>query len=397
MAAQPATVSPAAPWGRFHLSPLVAGFVAVLVGMTSSVVLVFQAAEAFGATPAQTASWVWAVAFGSGITSVGLSLWYRKPVLTAWSTPGAVLLATAGVGVPLAEGIGAFLVCGLLILAAGATGLFARVMDRIPVALASALLAGVLAHFAFDAFAAGGTEAVLVGAMFAAYLAGRRWWPRWAVPGVLAVGVAVAAVRGQLDTGAVEWSLVDPVFTAPRFSLTAVVGIALPLFVVTMASQNLPGVAAQRAAGYTTPVSAPIAATGVATLALAPFGGFAINLAAITAAICMGAEAHEDPDRRWQASVTAGVLYLGVSALGGAVVGLIAAFPRALVLAVAGLALLPTIGNALRVALLDDATGEAALITFVVAASGLTLWSIGAPFWAIAAGAVALAVQRVRR
>lgn len=398
MSAQPTTARPAAPSsGRFPLSALVAGFVAVLVGMTSSVVLVFQAAEAFGATPAETASWVWAVAFGSGVTSVGLSLWYRKPVLTAWSTPGAVLLATAGVGVPLAEGVGAFLVCGLLILAAGASGLFARVMDRIPVALASALLAGVLAHFAFDAFAAGGTEAVLVGAMFAAYLAGRRWWPRWAVPGVLAVGVAVAAAGGQLDTGAIEWSLVRPVFTTPRFSLTAVVGIALPLFVVTMASQNLPGVAAQRAAGYTTPVSPPIAATGVATVVLAPFGGFAINLAAITAAICMGSEAHEDPDRRWQASVTAGTLYLAISALGGAVVGLIAAFPRALVLAVAGLALLPTIGNALRVALLDDTTGEAALITFVVAASGLTLWSVGAPFWAIVAGAVTLAVQRVRR
>ncbi len=396
MAAEP-TAAPANTPSRFSLSPLVAGFVSVLVGMTSSVVLVFQAAEAFGATPAETASWVWAVAFGSGITSVGLSLWYRRPVLTAWSTPGAVLLATAGVGVPLAEGIGAFLVCGLLILVAGASGLFARVMDQIPVALASALLAGVLAHFAFDAFAAGGTEAVLVGAMFAAYLAGRRWWPRWAVPGVLAVGVAVAGLRGQLDAGAVEWSLVHPVFTAPRFSLTALVGIALPLFVVTMASQNLPGVAAQRAAGYTTPVSPPIAVTGVATLALAPFGGFAINLAAITAAICMGPEAHEDPGRRWQASVTAGTLYLAISALGGAVVGLIAAFPRALVLAVAGLALLPTIGNALRVALLDDTTGEAALITFVVAASGLTLWSVGAPFWAIVAGAVTLAVQRVRR
>ncbi len=394
MAASPATATSSS---RFPLSPLVAGFVAVLVGMTSSVVLVFQAAEAFEATPAETASWVWAVAFGSGITSVGLSLWYRKPVLTAWSTPGAVLLATAGVGVPLAEGIGAFLVCGLLILVAGASGLFARVMDRIPVALASALLAGVLAHFAFDAFAAGGTEALLVGTMFAAYLAGRRWWPRWAVPGVLAVGVVVAGLRRQLDTGAVEWSLVHPVFTAPRFSLTAMVGIALPLFVVTMASQNLPGVAAQRAAGYATPVSPPIAATGVATLVLAPFGGFAINLAAITAAICMGPEAHEDPGRRWQASVTAGTLYLAISALGGAVVGLIAAFPRALVLAVAGLALLPTIGNALRTALLDDTTGEAALITFVVAASGLTLWSVGAPFWAIVAGAVTLAVQRVRR
>lgn len=376
---------------------LVAGAVAVLVGFSSSVVLVFQAAAAFGATPAETASWVWAVALGSGATSLGLSLWYRKPVLTAWSTPGAVLLATAGVGVPLAEGIGAFVVCGVLMAAAGATGLFARLMDRIPVTLASGLLAGILAHFAFEAFAQAGGEVVLVGSMFAVYLAGRRWWPRWAVPGVLAAGMAVAGARGQLHLGQVSWGLAHPVFTRPAFSLTATVGIALPLFVVTMASQNLPGVAAQRAAGYDIPVSPPVAVTGLATVVLAPFGGFAVNLAAITAAICMGPEAHEDPDRRWVASATAGSIYLGVALLGGAVVGLISAFPPALVLALAGLALLATIGSALTTALGDPASSEAALITFVVAASGLTLWRIGAPFWAVVAGLAALAAQRWRR
>ena len=381
---------------HLSLSALVAGFVAVLVGFTSSVVIVFQAAAAFGATPAQTASWIWALGLGMGLTSLGLSVWYRQPVLTAWSTPGAALLVTAGAGVPMDQAVGAFMVCALLITLAGATGWFARVMDRIPVSLASALLAGVLARFAFDAFASAQRELVLVLTMFAVYLLGRRWWPRYAVPGVLIAGIAVAAVKGQLHFGDVQWQLATPVFTMPAFSLAATIGIALPLFVVTMASQNLPGVAAQRAAGYDTPVSPVITTTGVASLLLAPFGGYALNLAAITAAICMGREAHEDPKQRWLASAAAGVFYIVVGLLGGAVVGLIAAFPKELVLAVAGLALLGTIGNGLAAAMKDEGQREAALITFVVTASGLTLWGVGAAFWGVVAGVVALAVQRLR-
>lgn len=379
------------------LSAGVAGFVAVLVGFTSSVVIVFQAAAALGATPAQTASWIWALGLGMGLTSLGLSLWYRKPVLTAWSTPGAAVLVTAGVGVPMDQAVGAFMTCALLITLAGATGWFERAMNRIPQALAAALLAGVLARFAFDAFAALQREFTLVLLMFAAYLLGRRWWPRYAVPSVLAVGVAVAGLRGQLHLETVPLELALPVFTLPAFSLAATIGIALPLFVVTMASQNLPGVAAQRAAGYDIPVSPVITTTGVASLLLAPFGGYALNLAAITAAICMGREAHEDPAQRWKASAAAGLIYIVTGLLGGAVVALIAAFPKELVLAVAGLALLGTIGNGLATAMKDEPDREAALITFVVTASGLTLWGVGSAFWGVVAGALALGVARWRR
>ena len=362
------------------LSAVVAGFVAVLVGFTSSVVIVFQAAAALGATPAQTASWIWALGLGMGLTSLGLSLWYRQPVLTAWSTPGAALLVTAGAGVPMSEAVGAFMVCAVLITLAGATGWFARVMGRIPQALAAALLAGVLARFAFDAIASMEREVTLVALMFATYLCGRRWWPRFAVPSVLLAGLLVAGAKGQLQLGSVQWALTVPVFTAPSFSLAAIIGIALPLFVVTMASQNLPGVAAQRAAGFDTPVSPIITTTGLATLLLAPFGAYALNLAAITAAICMGREAHEDPARRWLASAAAGVFYVIVGLMGGAVVGLIAAFPKELVLAVAGLALLGTIGSGLAVAMKDDSQREAALITFVVTASGVAMWGVIAAF-----------------
>jgi benzoate membrane transport protein len=377
-------------------SAVVAGFVAVLVGFTSSVVIVFQAAAALGATPAQTASWIWALGLGMGLTSLGLSLWLRQPVLTGWSTPGAALLVSSGAGVPMDQAVGAFLVCAVLITVAGASGLFARLMDRVPQSLAAALLAGVLARFAIDAFAALQGEFTLVFLMLLAYLLGRRLWPRYAVPGVLAAGMALAAAQGRLPLGQVDWAWAVPVFTAPSFSLAAIIGIALPLFVVTMASQNLPGVAAQRAAGYDTPVSPVIASTGVAALLLAPFGGFAFNLAAITAAICMGREAHEDPARRWVATVAAGVFYIVAGLLGGAVVGLIAAFPVALVLAVAGFALLGTIGAALAAALREDGSREAALITFLVTVSGLQLWGVGAPFWAVVAGGLALAVQHWR-
>ncbi len=376
------------------LSAVVAGLVAVLVGFTSSVVIVFQAAAALGATPAQTTSWIWALGLGMGLTSLGLSLWYRQPVLTAWSTPGAALLVTAGAGVPMAEAVGAFIVCAVLITAAGLSGLFARMMGRIPQALAAALLAGVLTRFAIDAFASLQRQFALVFCMLLVYLLGRRLWPRYAVPSVLAAGVAVAGWQGLLNFGAVQWQWATPVFTTPHFSLAAAVSIALPLFVVTMASQNLPGVAAQRAAGFDTPVSPVITTTGLASLLLAPFGGYAFNLAAITAAICMGREAHEDPARRYIASAAAGVFYIVTGLLGGAVVGLIAAAPKELVLAVAGFALLGTIGNGLATAMKDEGSREAALITFLVTVSGLSLWGVGAAFWGVVAGAVALALQR---
>ncbi|WP_298233527.1 benzoate/H(+) symporter BenE family transporter [uncultured Azohydromonas sp.] len=377
------------------LSAVVAGFVAVLVGFTSSVVIVFHAAEALGATPAQTTSWMWALGLGMGLTSAGLSLWYRQPVLTAWSTPGAALIAGTS-GLSMAEGVGAFVVCALLITVAGASGFFARVMDRIPRALAAALLAGVLARFGFDACLAFKASPALVLAMLTAYLLGRRLWPRYAVPGVLLAGMAVAAAQGTLNLGAVQWQLARPVWTAPAFSLQALVGLALPLFVVTMASQNLPGVAAQRAAGYDTPVSPPVTVTGLASLLLAPFGGYALNLAAITAAICMGREAHADPARRYMAAVMAGLFYVALGLAGGAVVGLIGAFPKALVLAVAGLALLSTIGGALAMGLHEEKTREAALLTFLVTASGLSLFGIASAFWGLVAGVLALAVQHWR-
>jgi benzoate membrane transport protein len=377
------------------LSAVVAGFIAVLVGFSSSVAIVFQAAQGLGATPAQITSWMWALGVGTGLTSIGLSLWYRQPVLTAWSTPGAALLvATHGVSLPVATG--AFLISAVLITIAGASGLFERLMSRVPVAIAAALLAGVLTRFGLDAALSAHGDAFLVGLMAFVFVAGRRFWPRFAVPGVLVAGIVVAAAGGRISLAEVQWGWARPVFVMPQFTLSAAIGLGLPMFIVTMASQNLPGVAAQRAAGVTAPVSPVIATTGIATLLLAPFGSFGLNLAAITAAICMGPEAHPDPKRRYMAPVAAGVFYLLIGLGGGAVVGLMAAFPHALVVAVAGLALLGTIAGALASALAVEKHRDAAAITFLVTLSGVTLGGIGAPFWGVLAGAVALGVQHFR-
>ena len=384
------------PLRDLSLSAAVAGFVAVLVGFTSSVAIVFAAAQALGANTAETASWIWALGLGMGLTSLGLSLHYRLPVLTAWSTPGAALIA-ASHGLSLPEATGAFMACAVLITVAGYSGLFERVMGRIPMAIAAALLAGVLARFALDAVLATRSAPLLVIVMTLAFLAGRRWWPRYAVPGVLLAGVVVALVQGQVHLAGVAFEWTRPVFTMPVFSVGALVGIGLPLFVVTMASQNLPGVAAQRASGYQTPVSPVVGATGLASLVFAPFGGYAFNLAAITAAICMGREAHEDPAKRYTAAAMAGVFYIVLGLSGGAVAGLLQAFPRELVAAVAGLALLGTIAGGLASALKDEHHRDAALLTFVVTLSGLTIAGIGSAFWGVVAGGVALASQRRTR
>jgi benzoate membrane transport protein len=378
---------------------LTAGFVTVLVGFTSSYAIVVQAAAAMGLSAAQLATATAALSLGMGLTTLLPSLVLRIPVVTAWSTPGAALLAVSLQGVPLPQAVGAFLACGVMLTLAGATGLFERWMNRIPVSLASALLAGVLLRFGTDAFGALRTAPLIVGTMLAAFLLARRLSVRYAVPLTLATGLAVVMFGGapMRPDGAVAAPAAAPLAWPPAFDASVLLGVALPLFVVTMASQNVPGVAVLRACGYGhAPVSRLLTVTGVATLLLAPFGAFALNLAAISAALCMGPEAHPDPRRRWLAAAAAGGFYLAVAAFAGPLAALFAALPRELVVAVAGLALLPTIGRGLQAAVANDDEREPALVTFLVTASGLTLWGIGSAFWGVVFGVVALLAWRPR-
>jgi benzoate membrane transport protein len=391
------------------LSAFTAGFVAVLVGFTSSVAIVFQAALAFGATPDIIASWMWSLSIGMGLCTLIPSVWLKKPVMVAWSTPGAAVLAAAGAvgGFNMADAVGAFIVCALLITLVGATGWFERMMGRIPVALASALLAGVLTRFALQGFGAAQTALPLVATMVVTYLLGKRWMPRYAVMLTLLVAIIFVAVGAGFKPVNITFGLTWPVFVMPQFSIAAVVSLTLPLFVVTMASQNVPGVAAIHAAGYDDrrtqggdagiPVSKIITLTGLATLVLAPFGAFAMNLSAITAAICMGPEAHPDPARRYTAAASCGGIYLVIGLFGAAITGVLTAFPKELVAVIAGLALLGTIGSALTSALKDEPNREAALITFLVTLSGVVIAGVGAAFWGVVAGALALLVQHYRR
>ena len=379
--------------GRFFsLSHLSAGFIAVLVGYTSSAAIVFSAASAAGASAAHISSWLLALGLGMGVTCIGLSWHYRSPVLTAWSTPGAALLATALIGLPMSEAIGAFLVASALVTLCGVTGWFETIMKHVPKSLAAAMLAGVLLRFGLEVFVSLRTQLGLVALMLMLYLAGRRLNSRYTIPLTFLGGLIWAAFNGLIHFEAVTLTLARPLFTAPSFSFSTAIGVGIPLFIVTMASQNVPGIAVLRANGYHTPVSPLIGWTGLTGLILAPFGGFSFNLAAITAAICMSPEADRNPERRYLAAVCAGIFYLITGLLGATVASLFTALPKELVAAIAGIALLGTISNSLSGALHDERERDAALITFLVTASGLALLGIGSAFWGLLFGLLVLKI-----
>ncbi len=380
----------------FSISTLVAGFVTVLVGFTSSGVLIFQAAQSLGASPAEIASWIWALGLGMGLTTLGLSLYYRMPIVTAWSTPGAALLIGSSTGLSLAEAVGGFMISAGLITLTGFSGVFERAMRKIPISLASAMLAGVLLKFGMNVFVAMQTQLAMILGMFLLYLVMRRLSPRYAVIVTLAFGIVYAAISQQLTFNLMQFQFAKPIWTTPVFSAGSL-AIAIPLFIVTMASQNIPGVSVLRGSGYNVPLSPVIGWIGTANAVLAPFGGYALNLAAITAAICTGREAHENPKKRYTAAISAGVFYCLIGIFGATITSLFLAFPKELILAIAGLALFGTIGNGLATALSQESEREAALITFLVTASNITLFGLGAAFWGLIAGLSALAIRHIRK
>ncbi|MBU2427068.1 MAG: benzoate/H(+) symporter BenE family transporter [Gammaproteobacteria bacterium] len=370
----------------WSLSAIVAGFVAVLVGFASSVAIVFQAASAAGASAEITASWVGVLGFAMGISCIGFSWYYKAPILTAWSTPGAALLATSLQGVSLAEAVGVFMFSAVLTTALGLSGWFDKLTRRIPLPIAAAMLAGIMLKFGLDIFTSMRTSPVLVLLMISIFLVAKRVCPRYAVPLVLLAGVLFCFSQQQLDFSQVELGLVPLVWVAPAWSWSAILGVGVPLFVVTMTSQNIPGLAVLRSSGYQTPVSPLLSWTGLITLVSAPFGNFSINLAAITAAICSGPEAHPDPAKRYTAGIAAGVFYLMTGLAGATVVALFAAFPTELIATVAGLALLGTIAANLATATIDVQHRDAAILTLLITASGVSFFGIASAFWGLIAG-----------
>ena len=378
------------------VSALVAGFVAVLVSYASSATIVFQAAEAAGASPAQIGGWLSTLGLGMGVTSLGLSLVYRTPILTAWSTPGAALLVTQLPGVPFDQAVGAFLLSSLLMLAVAASGLVERIMAVVPASIASAMLAGILLPFVLEVFTTVQTDPWLPLALLGVWMLCRRLAPRLAIVTVLAAGVALCLGRGDLSLAGVAVSLTRPAWVTPAFDPVVCLGIGIPLFAVTLTTQNLPGFAMVRSAGFTPPVAASLGATGLASLLMAPFGGHGVNMAAISAAPCLGEEAHREPGRRYTAGIAAGMGYLLLGALGATVASLFDALPSAMIAVVAGLALMATLGGALRTAFSDGDNLDAVLVTFAITASPLTLAGIGSAFWGLVAGLIVLRLQRRR-
>lgn len=376
---------------------VLAGFVAVLVGYASSAAIIWQAASAAGATPGQIAGWMTALGLGMGVSTLALTLWYRVPVLTAWSTPGAALLATSLQGVSLNETVGVFIFANGLIVVCGVTGLFARLMKVIPHTLAAAMLAGILLRFGLQAFSNLGGHFALCGSMLLAWLVCKALAPRYAIVATLMIGALVAIVSGDIVTQSISLAIVTPTFIAPAFNGTTLLSIGIPFFLATMASQNAPGFATMQAAGYRVPVSPLIIFTGALALLLSPFGVYSICIAAITAAICQSPDAHPDAGKRWLAAAAAGVFYVLAGMFGGAITAVLAALPLSWIQTLAGLALLGTISGSLQQALAKESDRDAAIVTFLVTASGVTLLGIGSAFWGLAIGGVCYGVLTLAR
>lgn len=378
-------------------SAIAAGLVAVLVSFGGTAVLMVQAGHAAGLDAARIGSWIGSLSLVLGLGGAAYSLRTGLPIVMAWSTPGAALLVTALAGVPFPEAIGAFVLAAALTLACGLFGWIDPILRRIPGEVAAAMLAGVLLNFGMGIFTNVGKQPALVLAMCAAYLVCRRWAPRYAELMVMAVAVAMAAGLGLMRVDQLDWHLTEFVWTTPVFSMQAAVSLGVPLFVVAMASQNLPGLAILQAAGYRPPASRLVAATGFLGLLAAPFGAHSVTLGAISAAICTGPEAHAEPSKRYIAAATYGISYFALSIVAGAVAVFFQALPAALLAALAGLALLGTIMGGMAAAMANPQRREAALITLLATASGFSFWGIGSAFWGLVAGLLAHTVFEFRR
>ena len=376
--------------------PIVAGLISVIVNYGGTFILVFQAAKIAGLSPELTASWVWSVSIGVGLTGLFLSLRYREPIITAWSTPAAAFLVTALATTPYAEAVGAYMISAAAFVALGMSGYFEKVIRLIPPGIASGLLAGILLQFGIGAFGGASVDPLLVGLLIVAYVALKRFSARYAVVGILVLGLAFLLTQGRVDLSGLKLEFAAPVFTMPAFSLNALLSVALPLFMITLTGQYMLGMLVLRNDGFKTSANPIVTVTGLGSLIMAPFGSHAFNIAAITAAIATGKEAHEDPAKRWIAGIAAGCFYVLVGVFGVTLAAVFLAFPATFITTLAGLALLGTIGGSLAGAMADPTSREAALITFLASAANIKLLGIGGAFWGLMIGLVAYLVLNGR-
>jgi benzoate membrane transport protein len=377
------------PRSDWSASAVTAGFLAVLVSFTGPLAIFYQAAQAAQVDSATFASWVWGISIGAAVSGIALSWALRVPVITAWSAPGTALLITLFPQLSLNEAVGAYLTAAAVLLGIGLSGSFDRIMAHVPRGVASGMMAGILLPFGLNAFKSTSTLPLLGFGMIAAYLVFRRWVPRYSVMLLLAAGVLLALLTGTTGFSHVRLELVAPQFFAPAWSWSSTFSLALPLVLVTLTGQYLPGMAVLKTSGYGTSVRPIMTVNSLASLAVACTGGITIAIAAITAAMCTGTDAHEDPRRRYIAGIANGVFYLAAGLCGGSIVMLVAALPHELVVTLAGLALLgPIMANLGGIVAAEDHR-EASIIAFLATASGMSFLGLGAAFWGIVIGMAA--------
>ena len=374
---------------RDLVHPIVAGLISVIVNYGGTFILVFQAAKVAGLSPELTASWVWSVSIGVGITGLLLSWASREPIITAWSTPAAAFLVVALSTTPYAEAVGAYIISAAAFVLLGLSGCFEKIIRLIPPGVAAGLLAGILLQFGIGAFGGMSIDPALVALLIATYVVLKRFTARYAVVGILLLGLAFLLTQGRVDLSGLELQFAAPVFTRPEFSLNALLSVALPLFLITLTGQYMPGMLVLRNDGFSTSANPILTVTGLGSLLMAPFGSHAFNVAAITAAICTGKEASEEPSRRWIAGVAAGVFYILVGIFGVTLAAVFMALPATFITTLAGLALLGTIGASLASAMAEVKSREASLITFLASAANITLLGIGGAFWGLLIGLAA--------
>ena len=373
----------------WSLSATVAGFLAVLISYSGPLIIFFQAAQQAHVSTAMMISWIWGISIGAAISGIYLSIKFKVPVITAWSAPGTALLVTLFPNISLNEAVAAYLTTAIVIFIIGITGYFDKLLKWIPQDVAAGMMAGILFQFGLGLFKATDSMPLIVFGMLLVFLIAKRFTPRYAMIWVLLSGILLSVVLGKMNPVTVNFSLAIPQFIAPEWTWNSTLNLALPLILVSLTGQFLPGMAIMRLSGYDTPAKPIIAVTSIASFAVACVGGITIVLASITAALCMGKDAHELKDKRYIAGIANGIFYILGGLFAGSIVMLFSLLPKELVAALAGLALLGAIATNISAAMRNEAQREAALITFLATASGMHFLGLSSVFWGICIGVLA--------
>lgn len=380
----------------FSIPAVFAGFITFLIGISVSAVLVIQAAQLLGATAVQISSWFWALGLGIGLSGLILSWKFKYPVATSWSTAGLALVLATASGYSLYEAIGAFLVCGLMTAILGFLGIFQKALSYIPQSLTSAMLAGVLLKFGIALFASMQNDWGFILTLLAVYILSKRFWARYCIVITVIAGIVMCPFFMEFHTPVLHWSLAKPVWITPEFTWSAIFGLALPLFVINMASQYLPGIAMIKSYGYHPHVNQLIGWTGLVQAVLAPFGCYSVNIAAISAAVSLDDQVHPDPSKRYIAGMSCGFFYILMGLFAATLTSLLMSFPHLFIVALAGIALFGTISHNIALAFHDVADREAALMTFLFSASGIQFFGVGSAFWGLLFGFAVSSILKFR-